>query len=123
MAVDILPEMRVARQSDRITHFVSAAKTATFNTVKKAVGPYNEAVMFLDVTAASGTSPTLDVKIQTSPDNGTTWFDEGTAFTQAVAATKEIKKITNFGDIIRAVCTIGGTTPSFTFSLKMVGKS
>ncbi len=35
-----------------------------------------ESAMFLfDITTATGTTPTLDIKVQTSPDAGTTYFD------------------------------------------------
>jgi len=119
MAVDILPEMRVARQSDRVVLTPSAVYSATFNSAKQAVGQYNEIVAVLDVTVDNGT--TLDVKFQVSADNGITWTDLGVAFTQAAAATVEAKFLTNFGDCIRTVNTIVGT--SWTFSVKFVGKS
>jgi len=107
----------------RSTLQASAAKTTTNNSSSLAIGGYKEAVVTLNVTAASGTVPTLDVKIQTSDDGGTTWFDlPGVAFAQVTAATTKALQITNFGDTIRAVSTITGTTPSFTYAIKLVAK-
>jgi hypothetical protein len=70
----------------------------------------------LHVTAASGTDPTLDVKIQHAVSVGT-WVDLVT-FTQAAAATSElvdVAKTTTVNRHLRAIWTIGGTDPSFTF--------
>lgn len=75
----------------------------------------------LDVTAVTGTSPTLDVIIEDTLD-GTNWNTLMT-FTQATGVTREIVTLTTpFGDRLRAKYTLGGTTPDFTFSIKMVGK-
>lgn len=70
------------------------------------------------VTAATGTTPTLDVSIEESPDNGTNWvriYDfpritaTGTYTTPIIPAT--------WGTRYRYVRTVGGTSPSFTMSL------
>lgn len=101
----------------------SSAETATGQSVAVDLTEYDEAVLLLDVTAASGTSPTLDIKLQTSHD-GDDWYDLGDAFAQQTGVAKpDALKITNFGSNVRAVWTIGGTTPSFTFSLQLVGKA
>lgn len=109
--------------ADRVTVQASAAKTATNSSAALVVGNYREAIATLNVTAASGTTPTLDVKLQTSDDGGTTWYDlPGGVFTQRTAAGAQALQITNFGDTLRAVSTIGGTTPSFTYAIKLVAK-
>jgi len=99
----------------------TAARTATFNgaTVEIPVG--RELIATLDVTAASGTTPTLDVKLQHSPD-GAIWSDLGTAFAQKVAAGTEVKTFTGIHGFLRVVSTIGGTTPSFTYSVYATGR-
>lgn len=75
----------------------------------------------LHVTAASGTSPTLDVVLEDSVD-GSNWNTIGT-FSQKTAASREIVNVTSpFGDRIRARWTIGGTTPSFTFSVRVAAQ-
>lgn len=74
----------------------------------------------LNVTAASGTTPTLDVVIEDSLD-GTNWNTIGT-FTQKVTTGRQVIDITTpFADTVRARWTIGGTTPSFTFAVDAIG--
>lgn len=97
------------------------AKTTTYTGSSFRVDIFNAAVAFLNVVAASGTSPTLNVKLQDSWD-GVEWYDTGVAFTQATGVTTERKTISNFGRFIRAVGTIAGTSPSFTFGLNVVFK-
>lgn len=71
----------------------------------------------LDVTAAAGTSPTLNVVIEDSVDGGATWNVVGT-FAQKVAAGREVINVTApFTGTLRARWTIGGTSPSFTFAV------
>ena len=71
----------------------------------------------LAVTAASGTTPTLDVVLEDTLD-GTNYNTIGT-FTQKTAVSREVVNITTpFADRVRARWTTGGTTPSFTFSVR-----
>lgn len=94
----------------------SAAQTASGNT--GAIECYGkELTVTLDVTAASGTTPTLDVKLQHAPDDSK-WSDLGAAFTQKTAAGREVKTFTQMHGYLRVVWTIGGTGPSFTFSIE-----
>ena len=73
-------------------------------------------VMQLDVTTASGTSPTLDVVVQDTVD-GSNWNTIAT-FAQATAVTREVIRLTTaFTDQLRVVGTIGGTTPVFIFGV------
>ena len=69
----------------------------------------------LIVSAKSGTSPTLDSKIQHSADD-TTYADLVT-FTQATNTTSEVKLVdegTTVNRYLKAILTVGGSTPSFT---------
>jgi hypothetical protein len=102
--------------------FASAARTATATSSTFELYGAETLVCYLSVTAASGTSPTLDVKFQDSPDGGTTWFDiAGTSFTQATGTTTQVVSASRkFARKVRCVATIGGTTPSFTFSVTMM---
>jgi hypothetical protein len=70
------------------------------------------------ITAVSGTNPTLDVILQTSPDSGTTWQTVG-AYAQQTTTVASVPKIFGpLGDSSRWSWTIGGTaTPTFTFSI------
>lgn len=101
-------------RSSTLTLLSSAARTATFTgaTVNCSDG---SASLLLDVTARSGTTPTLDVTVQTSYD-GSTWRTAGT-FAQSTAVGSERKSFTGLDRYVRANGVITGTTPSFTCSV------
>jgi len=92
----------------------SAARTTTANGTAFEPGDKAVARLRLNVTAASGTSPTLNVTVQTSHD-GTTWRSAGT-FTQATAVSEQ-RATFSIDRYVRATWAIAGTTPSFTFSI------
>ena len=91
----------------------------------------NSLTLFLNITAASGTTPTLAVKLQCFDQVSAAWFDvPGASF--AVATGVSTQTLTLFpgaavvanvsvnqslSSSYRAAYTIGGTTPSFTFSI------
>lgn len=103
----------------------SAARTSDGQSGAVDLGKFNDLIVYLDITAASGTTPTLDVKLQTSYDDGGTWFDlPSGAFSQKSAVGKDVLQIgSNFGRWLRIDYSIGGTTPSFTFSVNAVSKN
>lgn len=97
----------------------SAAKTTSGNTGVLPNSYANAKTLRaqLNVTAASGTTPTLDVVIEDTLDGGANWNAIGT-FTQKTAAAREVINITiPFSDSLRVRWTVGGTTPSFTFAV------
>lgn len=100
-----------------ITVLASAARTATGTAdIGDAVASFDTVDVFIDVTAVSGTSPTMTVTYQSSVDGGTTWFD-GVASTAITATGRQVLSITSkVGSRARLSYVIGGTTPSFTFS-------
>lgn len=70
----------------------------------------------LDVTAASGTGPTLDVVVEDTLD-GTNWNVIGT-FAQLAGVGREVINITTpFAERVRVRWTMGGTSPSYTFAV------
>lgn len=73
------------------------------------------------VTAVSGTTPTLDVAIEESVDNGTNWVRvyEFQRITATGTYTTPLIRA-QYGTRYRYVRTISGTTPSFTMSLNRV---
>jgi len=73
----------------------------------------------LNVTAASGTTPTLAVNVEWSMDGGVTFAQAETpdAFTQVTGTGNKVKTFTAKAPAFRLVWTIGGTTPSFTFAV------
>lgn len=88
-------------------------------------GQLQSIVLGLAVTVVSGTSPTLDVVIQESFDNGTTWEDVyhyqrvTTVLTKALMSPSLLLRGTHY----RVVRTVGGTTPSFTNAMFQVSRS
>lgn len=72
----------------------------------------------LDVTAASGTTPSLTVNIQTSHD-GATWVTVG-SFAARTAPGSERKVFNGLDQFVRASWTVTGTTPSFSASVNGV---
>lgn len=115
--------------STLVTIQASAAQTANNNSTSSSSGNTSRsAQFFLNCTVASGTTPTLNVRMQCSDDGGTTWYDlvyPGTtntvAFTQLTATGNQSLNFTGcVGDRLRAASIITGTTPSFTYAVKAV---
>ena len=100
-----------------VTLLASGARTTTANAT--GVAGFAAAailVMQLNVTVASGTTPTLDVVVQDTVDG--TNYNTIATFTQATAVTREVIRLaTPFTDTLRVGYTIGGVTPSFTFAV------
>lgn len=99
---------------------ILAALTATGNgtAVDNGAATTNGGAAHLHVIAASGTTPTLDGKIQHSVD-GSTWADLVT-FAQKTAIGSERAVVaagTTVRRYLRFIRTIGGTTPSFTVAV------
>ncbi|MDQ3747976.1 MAG: hypothetical protein M3367_03010 [Acidobacteriota bacterium] len=96
----------------------SAARTASGDALA-ASSDYGSADTMrcqLNVTAVSGTAPTLDVVIEDTLD-GTNFNTIGT-FAQKTATGREVINITiPFTERVRIRWTIAGTTPSFTFGV------
>lgn len=105
------------------TVVASAARTTTGSTA--AISGYGGADTLrvqLNVTAASGTTPSLTVLVEDTLD-GTNWNTIGT-FAAKTAAGREVINVTvPFADRLRVSWTITGTTPSFTFDVICVSQS
>jgi hypothetical protein len=109
---------RLVRTTD-VTMHASGAETATGNDAGVEVGAAGTVRLKLDVTAVSGTNPTLDVTVQTSFDNGVTdtWRTLGT-FAQKTGVSAERKTFSGCDRWVRTQRTIGGTaSPSATYSI------
>jgi hypothetical protein len=74
--------------------------------------------LLLDVTAASGTTPSMTVNVEWSMD-GIAFAPAETAdtFTAVTATGRKVKTFSVKAPSFRVVWTISGTTPSFTFSV------
>lgn len=105
--------------SRNITLLPSAARTVSGQSDhdQGAAAEHIEAVLFVDVTAVSGTTPSMTITVQTSWD-GVNWWTH-TALT-AITATGKVRQTLQFlGTYLRLDYAITGTTPSFTFSAVM----
>ena len=102
----------------------SAARTTSGVSSSIKVEQVDVLRFFVDVTATSGTSETLDITLQDSHD-GSTWFTLR-QIAQITGITRPIPQhFPNraFGKYVRVSYTIGGATPSFTFSIHMEKKA
>lgn len=118
-------------KNNEVIIFPSAVNTATVNSADQQNSENRGVRLFLNISAASGTSPTLEVKLQMKDNLSGTYIDlPGSAFAQKITtgassltiypgiaetANETVSDI--FTRTWRVVATIGGTTPSFTFSL------
>jgi hypothetical protein len=73
----------------------------------------------VDVTAASGTTPSLTVNIQTSFDNGVTdaWRTVASFAAVTTVSTTAREVFAGLDRWVRATWTVSGTTPSITFGV------
>lgn len=103
---------------DPVAFVASAARTTTGNSPAIACEKGLQLNVLVEVTASSGTTPTLDFTVEWSMDG--TNFASGQAadsFTQITAATvRAVKQFAVKAPFFRLVWTVGGTTPSFTFA-------
>lgn len=93
----------------------SAARTSTGTGTAFSTADIDSLNATLDVTAASGTSPTLDLTLETTAD-GTNYYTAG-SFPQQTTTATVARVIGDLGATSRWKWTIGGGTPSFTFSV------
>lgn len=100
-----------------VTLLASAARTTTAaGTAVTGFAAARLLVLQLEVTAASGTLPTLDVIVEDTVDG--TNYNTIATFAQKSAAGREVIRLTTaFTNTLRVNYTIAGTTPSFTFNV------
>lgn len=100
---------------------IAATANGTGVDIKDYVGTMQ---LLLDAGTATGTTPTLDVKIQDSDDNSTFADVTGKAFTQVTTVASRQQMVIDTNAVrryIRAVSTLTGTTPVYPVSLQGVG--
>lgn len=107
-----------AGRSTAVVLLPGAARTSSANGTGVDISDYEGmAEVVLNSGAGTGTTPTLDVKIQDSDDNSAFADVTGAVFAQVTNAAASLQKLVLNTDkcrkYIRAVATIGGTTPSF----------
>jgi hypothetical protein len=96
----------------------SAARTATGTSASQTPDIAEDLNLLVSVTAVAGVTPTLDLTVEWS-DDGTVWAvaQPADSFTQIVATLAVVKAFAIKASGYRVKWTIGGTTPSFTFSI------
>lgn len=110
---------------ETIEVLASAARTATGSVEIGALGgPVEYLVFVTNVSAASGTSPTLEFDLEGTVD-GTNWFkvdDLSSPSGSTGIRTRLTHSFSGFALVprMRIRYIIGGTTPSFTFDVKIV---
>ncbi len=138
--------MKKTRQMGRtVVALATYTSTTTTSAIDWPLTEYVGGKFLLEIGTVAGTSPTLDVCIQTTPDDGTTWrvcwrFAQATdgtdreltttwglGYDQLTTLNAERAALANTGgalslgtpiaDKIRVVFTIGGTSPSFPATL------
>jgi hypothetical protein len=81
------------------------------------ISEFQEANFFLNCTAASGTSPTLDVDVLTYSEKTGEWYVIG-SFKQISGVDKDIQTLLGgLGGRNALLFTVGGTDPSFTVKI------
>lgn len=93
----------------------TGAYTAAYDSAVFDVSGCSTVYVFTNLTAVSGTSPSLQVYLDVSPDGGTTWFTGiqtvGSAITTVSNA---FSNTSNFTPQVKIAWRLSGTSPSFT---------
>jgi len=105
----------------------SAAQTASGMSAALTVAGYRELLVAANVTAVAGTTPTLTFALDSLGADGvwyTLWTSAAVTAVGQMVAHLGVGAATNvaFGATVRLRWTIGGTTPSFTFSVSIIAK-
>lgn len=122
--------MAILRQAldklDFVNLHATAARTATGSATGVDLQQYDgDLVLVLDCAAGTGSSPTLDVTIEHSDALGSGYTAiSGAAFTRVTTSAAQQRLVISKDEArryVRVTYTIGGSTPSFTFSVNGVG--
>lgn len=122
-----MPILRQALDKLELATFhATAARTATGSATGVDMQQYDgDFVLVLDCAAGTGTSPTLTVSVEHSDALGSGYAAiSGAAFTQVTTTASQQKLVISKDEAkryVRVTYTIGGTSPSFTFSVNGVG--
>lgn len=104
------------------TPVASAARTASGNSGPNSwYAPTTGLIIQANVTAVSGTTPTLTLILEDSVDGGTTWNTHTTVLNAVTATGVTVARLnlvaTPCAEMHRYRWVVGGTTPSFTFQV------
>jgi len=127
--------MMTSRKITRDVKVVYDKEAVTMDTTTNGsqfnVQNFVEMLIFVETENSGGTSPTLDIKVQTKDPKQGNWFDAGIALTQITGDSTQMKANTlatygvliPLGQFCRLVYTIGGTSPTFDVTATVVLKS
>lgn len=106
----------------RIIDAAASARTTSFTVSPTVIETGSSMVLNVNVSAVSGTNPTMDVRIEMSDDGGANWmriWDVPRVTTTGVTRSAPLLFV---GTLVRYSVTLGGTSPSFTvaFSRTMI---
>lgn len=106
----------------------SAAATTSGNSGDLAVDSFSELALDINITAVSGTTPTIQfIMERKGNDNNYYQIYASSSLNSAQAVSTSLgagmATSVSFGTTARLRWVIGGTTPSFTFSVSLIGKS
>jgi hypothetical protein len=110
-----------ARYSERLTLLPSSLITATWTSGSIPVGDYSRMIVFLDVTALSGTSPSLTLKIDALDPVSGKWVEVETSPAITAVGTYALKHEI-YEDAARVRVVVAGTGVSATISVGAVLK-
>jgi len=101
-----------------VTFSASSAKTANGNSGTPVdLSAYDVGIVIVNVTAVSGTSPTLTVNFQACQDAAGTICASHTATASITATGTYLLKLNQYGRYANVNWVVGGTSPSFTMSV------
>lgn len=123
------PHEAAVRYVRRYTLHPSQAETASGSSAPVDVSNFAEALLFITVTAVSGTTPSMQLALQTQDPVTGNWVNVpniNPALPSSITAPTtgtNVYALTNYGQQLRLSWTISGTSPSFTFTAGLVCKS
>lgn len=125
MSLKLVRDAKVVYDKEAVT------MTTTVNGTQFNAQNFKEMLVFVETENSGGTSPTLDIKVQTKDPKQGNWFDTGIALTQITGDTTQFKSNIDgtgyhsipFGMYCRLVYTLGGTSPTFDVTSTVVLKS
>jgi hypothetical protein len=119
LSLDFTPSGIVAHGHNLTSH-AAVTTTSTSSNLDGGAASANGGVAHLNVTAVSGTTPTLDIILEHSVDGSTSWATLAT-FTSLTTTTAAERVVVAAGTTvrryIRASFTAGGTSPSYTLAV------
>ncbi|NBS92638.1 MAG: hypothetical protein EBT27_02695 [Betaproteobacteria bacterium] len=118
--------MQALDKFEALNFHPTTARTATGSGTGVDLQQYDgDLVLLLDSAAGSGTTPTMTVTVEHSDSLGSGYSAiSGAAFTQVTTTASQQKLVISKDEsrrYVRVTYTIGGTSPSFTFSVNAVG--